>query len=210
MFCWVCDGNSGCDDGVGNVGGWRSDSIGWTGSVISGIAVLTSSWKPDVSSWMVCPAGVPDSDPGSGAQVWISIRWAAGSEKKLSGCSKRRTIGRSPGKSLGTTGRSQRLPRVPPGDPSMPSHVGAVVECQLQSHSQNSHSQHRLLPRSSVPISRIGRRMTVSGFSAGHGRRRRYPGSSPKPLRIRLARDEHCRGPAAAGPTNGWREANVG
>ena len=169
---------------------------------------------------MVCPAAVPDNDPGSGAQVWISIRWAAGSEKKLSGCSKRRTIGRSPGKSLGTTGRSQHLPRVPPGDPSMQSHAGAVVEFQLQrhsqhrhsqnSHSQHSHCQHRLWPRTSVPISRIGRRMTVSGFSAGHGRCRRVPGSSPKRLRIRLPQEGHCRVLAAAGLINGWREANVG
>ena len=100
MCCWDCGGNSGCVAAVGNVREWRSISIGWAGSVISGIVVSTSSWKPDVSSWMGCLAGDQDNGPEAGAPVWISIRWVDGLAKKSSGFLKRRTTGRSPGKSL--------------------------------------------------------------------------------------------------------------
>ena len=75
-----------CAAAVGNVRGWRSVSIGWTGSVISGIAVSTSSWKPAVSSSMGCPVGDQDNGLEGGVPVWISIRWAAGSAKRSSGC----------------------------------------------------------------------------------------------------------------------------
>ena len=107
MCCWDCGGNSGCAAAVGNVGGWRSVLIGWIGSVISGIAVLTNFWKPDVSSSMVSPAVGLDNDPGSGVPVWTSIQWAAGSVKKSSGCWKRTTTGRtSPGPSEPSLGHT--------------------------------------------------------------------------------------------------------
>jgi hypothetical protein len=205
LFCWGCGGNSGCVDGVGNVRAWRSDLIGWTGSVISGIAVLTNFWKPDVSSSMVSPAGGLDNDPGSGVPVWISIQSAAGLGKKSNGCWKRRTIGRSPGKSLGASARSQRVLRVPPGDPSMRSHAGAALLCRLKCQ-----RQRRLWLRSSNQISRTGRRMTASESSAGHGRRRCSHVQSQKRLRIRLLQDGLCRVPVAAGPINGWRVADAG
>ena len=205
MCCWDCGGNSGCAAVVGNVSGWRSASIGWTGSVISGIAVLTNFWKPDVSSSMVSPAGGLDNDPGSGVPVWTSIQWAAGSVKKSSGCWKKTTTGRSLGKSPGGAARSPCVPCVQPGAPSMRFHAGAAVLCRHQCQ-----RQRRLWLRSSNQISRIGRRMTAFEFSVGHGRRRRSPVRSQTRLRIRLPEEGHCRVPAVAGPINSWREANVG
>ena len=123
MCCWGCGGNSGCAAGVGNVRTWRIASIGWTGSVISGIAVSTSFWKPDDSSWMESPVGDRDNDPEGAAPVWISIPWAAGSVKKLSGYWKRRTIGRSLGKSQVVAAQSRRVPPVRQGARSMRSHA---------------------------------------------------------------------------------------
>ena len=205
MCCWDCGGNSGCAAVVGNVRGWRSASIGWIGSVINGIAVSTSSWKPDVSSWMGCPAEDQDNGQECGAPVWISTQWVAGSVKKSSGCWKRTTTGRSLGKSPAGAARSPCVPCVQPGAPSMRFHAGAAVLCRDQCQ-----RQRRLWLRSSNQISRIGRRMTAFEFSVGHGRRRRSPVRSLKRLRIRLPQEGHCRVLAAAGPINGWREANVG
>ena len=203
-----CDGNSGCAAAVGNVGGWRSVLIGWIGSVISGIAVSTRSWKQDVSSWTGCPAVDQDNGPEGGAPVWISIRWAAGSARKSTGFLRRTTIGRSLGKKLAVAARSRSVPCVQPGDPSMRSHDEVAVEQQLKLQRP---PQCRLWFRSSTQQTRAsGQRTPASGCSAGRAQLSRQPVRSPKPLRIRLPQEGHCRVPAAAVPINGWREANVG
>ena len=181
--------------------------IGWIDSVINGIVVSTSSWKPDVSSWMGCPAVDQDNGPECGAPVWILIQLAAGSARKSSGFWRRTTIGRSLGKKLAVAAQSLRVRCVQPGDLSMRSHDEAAAEHQLKLQRQ---PQRRLWLKSSNQISRIGRRMTAFEFSVGHGRRRRSPVRSQTRLRIRLPEEGHCRVPAVAGPINSWREANVG
>ena len=207
MCCWDCGGNNGCAAAVGNVRGWRSVSIGWTGSVISGIAVSTSFWKPAVSLLMGCPVGDQDNGPEGGAPVWISIRWAAGSAKKLNGFWKRTTTGRSPGKRLAVAGQSLRVRCVPPVAPLRPSPAGVAAEQQLRL--QRPHQRHLWL-RSSTLILGSGRRTTASGCSAGHDRPSRQPVQSPKPRPIQRAPAGLCRAPAAAGPTNAWGEVSVG
>ena len=208
MCCWDCGRKSGCAAAVGNVGGWRSVLIGWIGSVINGIAVSTSSWKPDVSSWMGCPAVDQDNAPECGAPVWILIQLAAGSARKSSGFWRRTTIGRSLGKKLAVAARSLRVRCVQPGDPSMRSHDEAAAEQQLKLQRP---SQCRLWFRSSTQQTRAsGQRTTASGCSAGRAQLSRQPVRSLKRLRIRLPQEGHCPVPAAAGPINGWREANVG
>ena len=208
MCCWDCGGNSGCAAAVGNVGGWRSASIGWTGSVISGIAVSTSSWKPAVSSWMGCPVGDQDNGLEGGAPVWISIRWVAGSAKKWSGCWKRRTTGRSPGKTLAVAARSPRVPCVQPGARLRRSHAGAVAEPQRRF--RRPHLRRQWLRNSMQQTRASGRRTTAFGCSAGRAQPSRQPVRSLTLLQIRLAPAEHCRAPAVAGPTNGWRGMGVG
>ena len=207
MCCWGCGGNSGCAAAVGNVGGWRSASIGWTGSVISGIAVSTSSWKPAVSSWMVCLVGDQDNGLEGGAPVWTSIRWAAGSAKKWSGCWKRRTTGRSPGKTLAVSARSPRVRCVQPGAPLRQFHAGAVAEPQRRFRRPR---QRHLWLRSSMPILGSGRRTTASGCSAGRAQPSRQLVSSLTLLQIRLAPAGPCRAPAVAGSTNASRAMNAG
>ena len=207
MCCWDCGGNSGCAAAVGNVRGWRSASIGWTGSVISGIAVLTSSWKPAVSSSMGCPVGDQDNGLEGGAPVWISIRWAAGSAKRSSGCWKRTTTGRSHGKRLAVAGQSLHVRCVPPVAPLRRSH--AAVAAEQQPRLQLPHQRHRWL-RSSTLILVSGRRTTTSGCSAGHAQLSRQPVRNPKPRPIQRAPAGSCRAPAAAGSTNGWRAVSVG
>ena len=147
---------------------------------------------------MGCPAAGLDNGPDNGARGWISIRWAVGLAKKSNGCWKRRTIGGSPGKSQTASGRSQRGPR---SDPWMRSHDVVDVQCRRQ---------RRQWLSSSIPISRIGRRMTASGFSAGHARRSRSAVQSPKQLRIRLAPEGRCPVPAGVELINGWREVSGG
>ena len=207
MCCWDCGGSSGCAAAVGNVRGWRSVSIGWTGSVISGIAVSTSSWKPAVSSWMGCPVGDQDNGLEGGAPVWISIRWAAGSAKRSSGCWKRTTTGRSPGKRLGVVGQSLHVRCVPPVAPLRRSHAGVAAEQQRRL--QRPHQRHLWL-RSSTLILVSGRRTTASGCSAGRALPSRQPVQSPKPRPIQRAPAGPCRAPAAPGSPHGWGAANVG
>ena len=208
MCCWDCGGNSGCAAAVGNVRGWRSASIGWTGSVISGIAVWTSSWKPAVSSWMGCPVGDQDNGLVGGAPVWTSIRWAAGSAKKSSGCWKRTMTGRSPGKRLAVAGQSPHVRRVPPVAPLRRSPAGAAAEQQRRL--QRPHQRHLWLRSSAQQIRASGRRTTASGCSAGRALPSRQPVLSPKPRPIQRALAGPCRAPAAAGSTNGWRAMSVG
>ena len=207
MCCWGCGGNSGCAAAVGNVRAWRNASIGWTGSVISGIAVSTSSWKPAVSLWMGCPVGDQDNGPEGGAPVWISIRWVAGSAKKWSGSWKRRTTGRSPGKRLAVAAQSPRVRCVLLGGPLMRSPAGVVAAPQPRFRSQRP---PRLCLRSSLPIRGSGRRTTASGCSAGRARPSPRRVRSLKPRPIPLARAGPCPGPAVAGPINGWRAVSVG
>ena len=208
MGCWDYGGNSGCAAAVGNVRGWRSVSIGWTGSVISGIAVLTSSWKPAVSSWMGCPVGDQDNGLEGGAPVWISIRWAAGSAKRLSGCWKRTMTGRSPGKRLAVVGQSLHVRCVPPVAPLRRSLAGAAAEQQRRL--QRPHQRHLWLRSSTQPTRASGRRTTASGCSAGRALPSRQRVRNPKPRPIPPAPAGPCRAPAAAGSTNGWRAVSVG
>ena len=185
---------------------WRSASIGWTGSVISGIAVSTSSWKPDVNLWMGCPVGDQDNGLEGGAPVWTSIRWAAGLAKRSSGCWKRTTTGRSPGKRLAVAGQSPHVRCALVGAPLMRSPAGVAAEQQLRFRRPH---QRRLWLRSSMPILGSGRRMTASGCSAGHARSSRQLVQSPKPRPIQRAPAGLYRAPAAAGSTNGWGAMSV-
>ena len=207
MCCWDCGGNSGCAAAVGNVREWRSASIGWTGSVISGIAVSTSSWKPAASSWMGCPVGDPDTGLEGGAPVWISIQWAAGSAKKSSGCWKRTTTGRSLGKRLAVADQSLHVRCVPPVAPLRRSHAGVAAE--QQHRLQRPHQRHLWL-RSSTLILVSGQRKTASGCSAGHAQPSRQPVRSPKTRPTLRAPAGPCRAPADAGPINGWGAMSVG
>ena len=175
--------------------------------MISGIAVSTSSWKQDVSSWTGCPAVDQDNGPEGGAPVWISIRWAAGSARKSTGFLRRTTIGRSLGKKLAVAARSRSVPCVQPGDPSMRSHDEAGAEQQLKLQRP---PQRRLWPRSSTQTRGSGRKTTASGCSAGRAQPSRQTVRSPKPLPIPLALGGPCRAPAVAGPTNGWGAMSVG
>ena len=77
-----------------------------------------------------CPVGDQDNGLECGAPVWISIRWAAGSAKRLSGCWKRTMTGRSPGKRLAVVGQSLHVRCVPPVAPLRRSPAGAVAEQQ--------------------------------------------------------------------------------
>ena len=208
MCCWDCGGTSGCAAAVGNVRGWRSASIGWTGSVISGIAVSTSSWKPAVSSWMGCPVGDQDNGLEGGAPVWTSIRWAAGSAKKSSGCWKRTMTGRSPGKTLAVVVRSPRVRCVPPVAPLRRSPAGAAAEQQRRL--QLPHQRHRWLRSSTQPTRASGRRTTASGCSAGRALPSRQLVRNPQPRPIQRAPAGSCRAPAVAGSTNASRAMSVG
>ena len=207
MCCWDCGGNSGCAAAVGNVGGWRSVLIGWIDSVINGIVVSTSSWKPDVSSWMGWPAVDQDNGTECGAPVWILIQLAAGSERKSSGFWRRTTIGRSLGKKLAVAAQSLRVRCVQPGDLSMRSHDEAAAEQQLKLQRQ---PQRRQWLRSSTQTRGSGRKTTASGCSAGRAQPSRQTVRSPKPLPIPLALAGPCLAPAVAGPTNGWGAMSVG
>ena len=208
MCCWDCGGNSGCAAAVGNVRGWRSVSIGWTGSVISGIAVLTSSWKPAVSSSMGCPVGDQDNGLEGGAPVWISIRWAAGSAKRSSGCWRRTTTGRSPGKRLAVVGQSLHVRCVPPVAPLMRSPAAAAAEQQRRL--QRPHQRHLWLRSSTQQTRASGRRTTASGCSAGRALLSRQLVRNPKPRPIQRVPAGPCPAPAAAGSTNASRAMSVG
>ena len=181
--------------------------IVWNGPVIRGIAVSTSSWKQAVSSSMVFPAGDPDNGPASGARVWTLIPSAVGWVKRLSGCWKRRTIGRSPGKRQDVAAQSPRVRCVLLGGPLMRSPAGVAVALQPRFRRQ---LPPRLWLRSSLPIRGSGRRTTASGCSAGRAQPSRQLVSSLTLLQIRLAPAGPCRAPAVAGPINGRRGMGVG